>query len=263
MSWSHSEVYIGQKFGKLTVTSEQKHVPGFVYRMADCRCDCGKDKQVAASHLLSGRIKSCGCLKYSLDGLSNTPEYRTWQGMMSRCNKTNNKMYNDYGGRGIIVCDRWKNYKNFLDDMGEKPTPEHSIERVDNNKGYCPENVIWATREVQINNTRKNIFFEYQGKTQTLAQWCHELKLPYTTIRRRITLGWSIDNAFTEPIVNKSAEKTLTFNGVTGNLAELAKAFGVNDVTLSKRLLRGWTLEEALTIKDGRVKKRESAKAVS
>ena len=99
--------------------------------------------------------------------------------MKSRCNNPNNNQYSDYGGRGIRVCERWSTFENFLADMGERPTPKHSIDRIDVNGDYCPENCRWATKEEQNNNKRNCILVTYNGKTQNFKQWCKELNLPY------------------------------------------------------------------------------------
>jgi hypothetical protein len=115
--------------------------------------------------------------------------------MVSRCTKKGNKSYPDYGGRGIKVCDRWKNYLLFLEDMGEKPSPEMTLERKDNNKNYEPGNVVWATRTEQNNNTRRNRFITYDGKTLTLNQWSKETGIPYNRIQWRLNSGWTVADA--------------------------------------------------------------------
>lgn len=245
-------VEIGQRFGMLIVLGETRSSCGSPYRVSLCQCDCGVKKDVPAAYLLSGRVLSCGCLRRSRGGVSRSSEYIAWQGMMARCYKQTNRSYKDYGGRGISVADCWHDYKTFITDMGTRPTPKHSLERQDNSQSYEPGNVIWATRLEQNNNTRKNLILEFNGKSQTLSQWCRELNLPYGTIQYRLSHGWTVDDALTTPVVNKSAEKTLTFRGITGNAKQMAEAFGVGSAVLSQRLAKGWTVEEALTIKDGR-----------
>jgi len=134
------------------------------------------------------------------DGLqSETPEYRTWTNMKTRCYNVKNKSYRNYGARGITVCERWRtSFVNFLNDMGERPSLKYSLDRKDNNKGYCKENCYWATAKQQANNTRCSRLITYNNRTQTLRQWTDELGLSYVNIHARINYyGWSIDDAFT------------------------------------------------------------------
>lgn len=133
-------------------------------------------------------------------GLSKTPTYRTWADMRNRCQNPNNQAYANYGGRGIIVSERWSSYLNFLSDMGEKPSKLHSIERVDTNGPYSQDNCCWATKITQARNTRTNKFISYDGEIKTLAEWCEILALPYSTIESRLrALKWTVERAFTTP----------------------------------------------------------------
>lgn len=139
-----------------------------------------------------------------------TPEYVTWQNIKQRVYDKNKDNYAWYGGRGIIVCERWRNsYPNFLADMGRKPSPQHSIERRDTNGNYCPENCYWATKLEQANNTRTNHYLTYQDKTLTFAEWSRETGLPYHAIKNRIRKGWSVERALTQPVRRGSARSTL------------------------------------------------------
>lgn len=159
------EKSLGKTFNSLTligVTKVGNKYPG-IYR-----CECGNECFKDMSQVRSGKYKSCGCLgneyrsrahtKHGQSkgkGTSESPEYVSWRAMRERCTNTNSSSYANYGGRGITVCERWMDsFSNFFEDMGAKPTPKHTLDRVDNEKGYNPNNCVWATRTQQVNNRR-------------------------------------------------------------------------------------------------------------
>ena len=134
-------------------------------------------------------------------GMSRTPEYQAWKNMKKRCFNPNTKQYSDWGGRGITVCDRWKNsFENFFADMGLKPTAKHSIDRIDNDGDYCPENCRWATNAEQQNNQRTKPLITIGNDTYTIAQWTTEKGYDKSVIHNRLKYGWSDYDAVMTPV---------------------------------------------------------------
>lgn len=173
---------VGWRFGRLTVIG----FDGLDNRGAAlwrCRCDCGTERTIRGGRLRSGTSKSCGCLRKELmttHGGTNTRLYNIWEAMRGRCNNPNNKCYKDYGGRGITVCDEWKSdFTAFRDwALQHGYQDDLSIDRIDNDKGYTPENCRWATAEQQSNNRRNNIVAEIDGQKKTIGQWAHFAGIP-------------------------------------------------------------------------------------
>jgi len=147
----------GKRYGRFTVIKISERDSSGRTKWI-CRCDCGCEKIVCGEHLVNGHTKSCGCLRRELltiHGKNKSPEYRTWQAMKTRCESKNSTQYLDYGGRGIKVCERWRNsFNDFYEDMGDKPSKEYSIERKNNDGNYEPSNCVWATRSEQRRNQR-------------------------------------------------------------------------------------------------------------
>jgi hypothetical protein len=197
---------VGQKINMLIAVKElpQKHSR----RRILCKCDCSNNTKVYFSEFICGKVKSCGCLirKRTIErnfkhGKSNTPEYRSWAGMKTRCYNKNQKSYPGYGGRGICVCKRWRHsFKNFLSDMGNRPSPNHSLDRIKNGKNYKPSNCRWATKKEQNNNTRTNRYLIHLGKRMTLAQISDKCKIDYNMLLYRLDeLGWSLEKSLRTP----------------------------------------------------------------
>lgn len=171
-------------------------------------CYCGKIFSSIKDDVKRGHTKSCGCLsvnkhtlRLTIHGKRSSPEYSTWTNMKTRCNNSNNFKYKDYGARGIKVCPEWEqSFEAFYRDMGNKPGPEYSIDRIDNSKGYSKKNCRWATRKEQSNNQRTNNLISFRTKIQTLSQWAIELKIPMKTLWARLyKQQWTVERAFTTP----------------------------------------------------------------
>jgi len=202
----------GFYFGSLTVLDLSKSKGNGAMWL--CQCKCGTQKTIRASDMVQGKIKSCGCetiermsKSHTTHGMKNTKTYRTWQAMKNRCNRINQ----DYSCRGITYDERWESFENFYLDMGEVPEGM-SIDRIDVNGNYTKENCRWATREQQANNTRANIFIEWNGKRQTRTQWERELNMKPTTLKKRLQKGWSLEKAMT-PIAEGNTPQKVQNNG--------------------------------------------------
>jgi hypothetical protein len=195
----------GQRFGRLLVIKRAESGKNNQTKF-ECLCDCGKIKIIARSSLRSKLTESCGCIHLEVfkkivtkHGMGYTQVYHTYQSMKMRCYNEKGISYKNYGGRGIIVCDRWLNsFENFLEDMGDKPTPKHSIDRIDNNGNYEPSNCRWATRKEQMNNQRKNLILTYNGESMNLNQWSAKTKIGRGAISYRLKQNWNIERILTQ-----------------------------------------------------------------
>ena len=193
----------GDKFGRLTAVRFD-HIGKRYKKFWLFKCECGNEKIKNIYDVRCGNTKSCGCLqkeargkKSITHGMTGTKIYRIWKAMKMRCLNPNYREYNLYGGRGITICPRWINsFENFYKDMKDCPINK-SLDRIDNEKGYCKSNCKWSTKTEQANNTRTNHFLIYKNRTQTIAQWSEETGLKYHTLWRRLKIGWSVEKALT------------------------------------------------------------------
>ncbi|WP_275289191.1 hypothetical protein [Halomonas elongata] len=171
--------------------------------MWECRCDCGELFYAVAANIKLKRINHCGCQStknrrqaHTHHGKTRTPEFNSWQGARDRCLCPTNKAYAYYGGRGIRICERWMSFDNFLQDMGPKPSPRHSLDRINVNGDYCPENCRWATPAEQARNRRNNVRITIDGKTQTLYEFYgRKSSSAYTMANRMIAKGVTPEEA--------------------------------------------------------------------
>lgn len=196
----------GQVFGNWKVIGESPISSGSASQTRLkylCQCVCGQQKLVNGSNLRRGLSTSCGCLRdartsvrSASHGMSKTPLYAVWRAMLQRCDKPNFIQYKDYGGRGIKVCEQWYKFENFYKDIGAPPFEKASVERVDNNRGYEPDNVVWANRSTQAKNKRTTVRFDLDGRSLTLREWSEKLGVKSSTLASRIySYGWPLAKA--------------------------------------------------------------------
>lgn len=196
----------GQRFGRLVVLAEagDHQCPTGAKSLWHCQCDCGAKCDVYGSSLTSGNTRSCGCLRLDLQSersakhrQAGTRTYRIWQAMLNRCRNENTPQYQDYGGRGIKVCPEWASFDAFFRDMGEAPYG-HSIDRIDVNGNYEPENCRWATHREQCRNKRNNRLITFNGETKCLMDWAQQLGMDQASLAERLQ-KWPLEKAMTTP----------------------------------------------------------------
>jgi hypothetical protein len=212
----------GQRFGRLIVINQniQRTLAGAV--RWDCVCDCGEKTTVIGSSLIRCSTTSCGCYQKEIrkviskeavrtanttHGMRDSLEYNSWHSMIQRCTNTNDSSYKDYGGRGIQVCERWLNsFEVFYEDMGPRPSPDHTLDRRENDGNYEKNNCKWSTRKEQVCNRRNNVFYEYKGNSYTFLQLTEldevvNNNICSDTLNTRIRmLKWSVEKAVNTPV---------------------------------------------------------------
>ena len=197
----------GKRFNNLVVVKRAENAKGGV-AVWECICDCGNTTFVRGSNLKNGSVKSCGCrrktVKHTLThNMSNTRLYREWAGMKRRCYTKSIKAYKNYGERGIEVCEAWKDsFEAFCEwALANGYSDDLTIERIDTNGNYCPENCTWIPLNQQQRNRRTSYFIEYNGQIKNLTDWCKYFGLDYGVMHNRIhKLGWSFERAISEPV---------------------------------------------------------------
>lgn len=203
---------IGQRYGRLIVISQSESIkPGRLRWL--CKCDCGNECVVTGNSLRRGYTKSCGCLssenarqramEHVTHGQSKTRLYQIWFTMRRRCNKASNSDYHRYGARGIKVCEEWdKSFQAFYDwSMANGYQDNLTIDRIDNDSNYSPNNCRWANTVAQNNNTRRNHYVTYGGETLTIREWARKQGINHNTLHSRLVkYGWSVERALTEGV---------------------------------------------------------------
>lgn len=245
----------GLRFGNLTVLFPVHKLDGG-YKYV-CRCDCGNTSTVESHSLLHGITKTCGCRMNRLGELNHSYKhglkhkhsrlYRIWKNMKRRCYTPSVPGYRYYGGRGICVCDEWKNdpvaFVNWAIDNGY--SENLTIERIDNNGNYSPSNCRWATQKEQAQNTRRSIWFTYKGETHNLEEWANRIGVKPPTLAARLR-HHTVEEAMSLP-ARTSAHKKIEYMGQVKTPTAWAKFFGVGRGRLSRALTR-MSVEDAFAM---------------
>lgn len=200
---SKIKMLTGQSFGRLLVIAFDR-MDGHNGARWLCLCKCGNTVSVVSAQLSFGSTKSCGCLSRDLlasyrtkHGKNGTPEYAAYRQARTRCQNVNGHAYKNYGGRGIEF--RFESFEQFYAELGDRPSPKHSLDRIDVNGHYEPGNVRWATAIEQSTNRRDRNLIHFRNESKTLAAWARDLGLDYGMLSSRFRYGWTVERAFTEP----------------------------------------------------------------
>jgi hypothetical protein len=252
---------VGETYGRLTIIRGKVYEDGRGVRrkarvICQCSCDAATILDVDLGNLRSGRTKSCGCLQReraaessATHNLSRHPLFQRWQAMMNRCYEETNVSYRNYGERGITVCREWHDVANYIAWAEQQGWSEGlTIDRINNDLGYCPSNCRLASMTEQGNNRRNNHILEYRGKSQTVAQWSRELGIRIGTIFNRLRLGWTVEDALRTPVKQTERMKSIAFQGKEQPLSAWSMELGIKLSILRDRLGKlNWSVEKAFT----------------
>ena len=201
--WIDMKDYTGMRFGRLTVIGRSEQNP----QKLICRCDCGKTTEVFRSNLTRGHTQSCGCLKaeivsagaHTIHGKRNTRLYKICKGMRRRCRNPHGNRASSYSSKGIKVCEAWEDFTTFEAwALSNGYADNLSIDRIDNDGDYCPENCRWTTGKRQANNRSSNHYLEFNGERKTIADWADATGISQSVIIARLRIGWSVERALTQ-----------------------------------------------------------------
>lgn len=250
----------GKRFGRWTVLKRAENKGNTV--MWECKCDCGNYGFIASHSLTSGNSKSCGCYhkeiakKFSTThGKSNTKLFGVWNGIIERTTNKNNKSYYNYGGRGITICDEWKDdfqaFYVWAINNGYKDGL--SIDRIDNDNGYYPENCRWVGDFEQANNKRNNHKIEFNGEIHGIEEWARIIGISGSSLLSRLKNGWTLEQALTtKPNGYMKRQKFLEYNGEIKTPKEWSKITGISYNVIMRRIENGWKTKDVLTVPMGK-----------
>lgn len=208
---SNVQSLIGHKYNQFTVLAYAGFQKGKTCWV--CQCECGSQKVIRGNNLRTGTSRNCGCVrrkkiterctKHGMATKANRSfEYGVWAGMLTRCKNPENPLYRNWAGKGVKVCQEWQSFENFHRDMGNSPSKKHSLDRINSNGDYCPENCRWADRTTQNNNRRDNIRVSWQGRTWTITELATFVGVPRKLLAQRISNGWDLEKALRTPKQN-------------------------------------------------------------
>lgn len=260
------EDYKNHKYGRLTILKEGTSVKygKTIMRKVVCLCDCGNTKEIDFNSIKRGKSTSCGCYNKEQTKKNHTkhgkamlstgikhPDYNIWVKLKQRCYNPKNKSYKYYGQKGIKVCDRWlHSFENFIEDLGWRPNQDYSLERIDYNKDYSPENCKWILKSEQPKNSRRVKLIKYNNQEYCLTDLCKLLHLSYSTMRHRVyVLNIPFDQAIKYPKYYKIKKKSnlrigLAFFGQIGMFKELKKRKDMTDADYADVISKSYFLKE-------------------
>lgn len=253
-----SKVKIGDKFNMLTVVEQcEDYIEpnGKRRAMFLCKCECGKIRKTQAQELYKDKVYSCGCTirpferkpSNKIHGETKTRLHNIWVGMKTRCYIKNHHSYKYYGARGIVVCDEWKNdymaFATWARSNGYKDNL--SLDRIDVNGNYTPENCRWVDNKTQANNKRNNAYITVNGETHTRTEWAKKMGINAGAILARQKRGWTEEEAISIPIIEE--KHYITVDGETHTITEWEKIKDLGSGTITTRIIRGWNEIEAVT----------------
>ncbi len=252
------EIYVGQMFGRWRVKSaDYIKKGGHRNYLCECTCDKHTEKYVDEYNLKNGKSQSCGCLiresasaRFSTHRKTNTRLYHIWCGIRERCYTTTSKSYPHYGGRGIKMCDEWFNDFEIFEKWAlangydeNAPKGQCTIDRIDVNKGYSPDNCRWISLSEQSDNRTNTIYLTHNGKTQTLLQWSKELNINPKTMATRYFKGWTVEKMLTCQTNERRGKNTIEYQGEVHSLGFWARKLGLSEATIWRRYSKGYPVE--------------------
>lgn len=244
----------GQRFGRLVAVKRGENDKNN-HTTWVCKCDCGNTKIINANNLRTGKSQSCGCAtkesarkRKTTHGESKTRLYKIWAEIKERCYSPKNTSYKYYGERGIKMCNEWfysyGTFKEWASTNGY--TDELTIDRINVNGNYEPNNCRWATYKEQANNKRNNRFIMFNNEIHTLAEWADIVNIDQDILFMRLKRGWSEEKTLTTPIRDYSCKDHL--GNVYSSMSEMCRHYGIKLATYSRRIKDGYSQEDALTI---------------